>query len=443
MTDSTSFQQPLNVFETDRQKVSKRALYFHIPFCETICSFCPFVRGKFRSYEVVEKYMEALTREIQLKSAIGNISNVPIGSIFIGGGTPSILKPKEILAFGKVLRNHFDLSQIEEFSCEFEVKSINEEKAEAFREIGVTHSRFGLQSFLPKYRSLFSLTASLDQVYKAIDLLVQKFPYVSYDLLYGMNGQSEEEFLYDIEKAVETGVKNIDFYPINNLMTQSKLHHSYHELGLEPTSGLTKHYMNLVLRECMREYGYLPHNGHGFVKVESSEAHQDVVLTNSYSFKYHEYVYGYADCELVGFGVNAISVVNGYSIFNTPSRDQYISDLTKKGIWHFTIGKHHSYADNSKPVIVRLPYHGEVCKDLINWQDVHPETLCALSELVDAGLVSEFHDSYKITLTGWYWYVNMMYYLSPRHEKRKIDRFIYDRVRQGNRLIEETKTGAY
>ncbi|WP_174990143.1 radical SAM protein [Pandoraea aquatica] len=88
-------------------------------------------------------------------------------AIFFGGGTPSLLSPDQIRRIGERIRYHFDLSQVEEYSFEIEVKSLTPEKAEAMREAGVTHPRFGLQTFQSEWRAMFDLTATLEQVHAA------------------------------------------------------------------------------------------------------------------------------------------------------------------------------------------------------------------------------------------------------------------------------------
>ncbi|HLX52658.1 MAG TPA: radical SAM protein, partial [Aquella sp.] len=197
--NENAFSNNLDIFnKIPVSSVTKRAIYIHIPFCDTICSFCPFVRTTFTNEDLIENYVRALIQEIKIKSRYDTVTNIPIGAIFIGGGTPSILNRNQILEIGKTLKENFNLSQIDEFSCEMEVKSITKEKNEAFKEIGVTHARFGLQTFNKKYRDLFTLTSSLNQIYNAVQSLNDTFSYVSFDMLYGMNGQTEKEFIEDL-----------------------------------------------------------------------------------------------------------------------------------------------------------------------------------------------------------------------------------------------------
>ncbi|MBW4635414.1 MAG: radical SAM protein [Iphinoe sp. HA4291-MV1] len=423
--------------EIDTQKLKNRALYFHIPFCETICNFCPFIRGLYKGDEIVEKYVQALLREIEIKAQLKSVVEVPIGAIFFGGGTPSLLSPEQILRIGEAIHKYFDLSQLQEFSFEAEVKSVNREKVAAMKEIGVTHARFGLQSFNQFYRDLFDLTATLDQVYNAVEIFCEYLRYTSFDILYGMNGQTEDDFISDLQKAIALGTPTIDVYPIDHVVTQIKLHQKSKEAGLPPKSAMSRFSMNVLLNQYMRSNGFLPHNGHGYVRAPKEELLKQPVVTDYYSFKYHEYVYGHDDRDIIGFGVGAISSLNGYVITNTSNRSKYIESVLEQSTWDMLVSKHAQRADASRGVILHLPYHGLVEKSRINWEQVYPETLENLQQLVDAGLIEEKPDRYEITQIGWYWYVNVMYYLIPQQEKRILNSFIVQQLRQPGREVKK------
>jgi hypothetical protein len=124
---------------------------------------------------------------------------------------------------------------------------------------------------------------------------------------------------------------------------------------------------------------------------------------------------------------------------NVEAWERYVRDLLSDDTWEFVLGEHDPALDFSKGVILHLPYHGYVDKDRINWDAVHPETLDALGELVDADLVVERPDRFELTHHGWYWYVNLLYYLSPRDEQRVLDRFVAKRRAAGDRRIEMTE----
>lgn len=416
-------------------KSRSRALYFHVPFCETICSFCPFVRGKFRDSSLIDVYVDALLREIELKSKYRGLTDSPVGAIFFGGGTPSLLSPRHVQRIGEALSSCFDLSMLREFSFEFEVKSVNADLIESLLDIGVTHARFGLQTLSPKYRELFSLTATENQVRSAAHLLGSAFPHVSCDLLYGMNGQSEEELFDDLQGVLELGVPNIDCYPINNLMTQPRLHRAFREIGAAPTSGLTKFYMNLLVREVMREGGYLPHNGHGYVRCDAGEVARDPVVTDTYSFVYHEHVLGYPGFDLLGFGTNAVSSFDKFVVFNPSGREQYVRQMMD-GQLSVRVNEHGSEIDACRPLALALPYHGSADREDIDWRRVPELIQLRLAELERHGLVESGKNTISLTRLGWEWYTSVMYYLQPIEEQRAIREIVRTGLRDSRRDIE-------
>jgi oxygen-independent coproporphyrinogen-3 oxidase len=327
------------------------------------------------------------------------------------------------------------LGSLREFSFEFEVKSARVDRMEALAEIGVTHARYGLQTFSPAYRDLFHLTATLEQIRAATERMRAVFPYISCDILYGMNGQTEEELLQDVEEACGLGIRNLDFYPINNLVTQPELHKSF-RLENKPTlSSLTKYYMRLVLREALREKGFLPHNGHGWVRVPPEEIARDPVVTDSYSFVYHEHMLGYPDYDLLGFGTNAASSFANFCVFNPASRDAYVQSLSD-GHLPVKVTEHEHAVDACRPLALALPYHGSVTRDAVDWDNVPEEIHRRLEDLAEHGLIINAQEEIQLTRSGWEWYTSLMYFLAPIQEQRAIRSVVRRAARDPRREIE-------
>lgn len=416
------------VWNDAQSHAQSRALYFHIPFCDTICNFCPFTRGKYSDRAVIDQYFEYLLTEIRMKADLVDLAQVPIGAIFFGGGTPSLLNPEQIREIGALIKHTFDLSHLREFSFEVEVKSLTRERAEAMREIGVTHPRFGLQTFSPKWREMFDLTASLTQIHDAAVMLKDMFPYQTFDILYGMSGQDEEELIADLHAAVALGTTNIDIYPIDNIVTQVGLHEKLAKVHAIPTSAMRKFSMNVLIDQFMRHSGFMPHNGHGYVRTTPTPD----VVSNSYSFVYHEHVYGYHDFDLMGFGINAISSTMGHVITNTHSKKVYRERITQNRL-PCEISQHDHSLDYSRPIIIRLAYHGHIDKRRVVWDRVHPEVIGKLELLKQEGFVVESQNSMALTKLGWYWYVNLMYFLMPKADQLLMNSVVVDKLKDPGR----------
>jgi len=383
----------------------------------------------------VNQYIKALIKEIKIKSTTNSMKEIPISSIFIGGGSPSILSPLQILNLGKTIKEEFNLNHLKEFSVEMSPNDIQEDKINALKEIGVTHARFGVQSFNQYFRKCFGLSSNLDNIYLAAEILPRYFPYVSFDMLYGMNGQTQEEFFDDLEKAINLGLSNIAFYPINNMVLQPVLHKRFYLDKRYTTSGITKFYMNVALRYFMKENNYLPHNGHEYVKVSSKEISSQPVLTNKYTFYYHQHVYGYDFQEVIGYGPNAVSTIKHHTLKNTDSIENYVKDILNKNRWEFSVGKHNHNSWESRGVVLRLPYHGMIEKDKIVWEKVDKTVLISLNRLIETGFIKETKTTYSLTEQGWFWYVNLIYFLCPENEKIIIDNYISVKQSQINNLI--------
>ena len=414
-------------------RITTRSLYFHVPFCDTICSFCPFVRGKFQDRDIVEKYTQALIKEIGIKARNPAYTDVPINAIFFGGGTPSILDTQQIQRVGQAIADHFDLSQLKEFSYEMEVKSVSDDKLAVLKHIGVTHARFGLQTFNQRYRDYFALTATIDQCVSQLHAMQHYFDHVSFDVLYGMNGQSFDELAADILSACATCASNIDIYPVNNLSTQLKLHISYRDAGLEPLSAMTKAAMRSFIDDIMRSEGYTPHNGHGYIRNDLI-ANSNVLVTREYQFEYHKSVYGYQDSDTLGFGVSAMTSTHDVGYENHGNRNVYIDSLLSDGDVPCRYRSFSPVEAATKPLIMHLAYFGFLEKKKINWNLVHPETLTSLEQLKEVKLVMDTGDELILSRNGWLWYTNMMFFLHPEQDKRVLRESFERREKQPSRL---------
>ena len=412
--------------------INTRALYFHIPFCETMCSFCPFVKGGFQDRSEVDEYVDALLVEISLKAMSPNVASVPIDSIFFGGGTPSILSPAQIEKIGQAISDHFDLNKLNEFSFEVEAKSTDDERVDALQSIGVTHGRFGFQTFNQNYRRLFTLTATVEQCREAAQTLGRYLPFVSFDILYGMDGQDFDQMAQDLELAVQVGTGNIDVYPVNNVVTQLELHRGFMDAGLEPLSFATKLAMRGFADDVMRENGFLPHNGHGYVRSHRA-SDRNIITTDEYRFRYHDAVYGYADSDFIGFGSSAVTVNPGGIMTNPLSRKRYVKSIQSDKDLTISIRTPEVHEYPTRAVNGCLPYHGRIAKDRVDWERVHPETIAALDICIQAGLVKDEPHDYSLTRNGWLWYVNLMHFLTPSSERQVLDDYVTRLLEQKDR----------
>jgi hypothetical protein len=97
------------------------------------------------------------------------------------------------------------------------------------------------------------------------------------------------------------------------------------------------------------------------------------------------------------------------------------------------ISMHEPALDFSRPIVLRLPYHGRIDKRLVRWESVHPEVLEKLDRATQEALIVEDDESLRLTKLGWYWYVNLMVFLMPQADQRLMNGMVLDKLKDPGR----------
>ncbi len=185
-------------------------LYIHIPFCKRKCSYCDFNSGPF-SPKDLDRYVSALKKEAALYYE--SYGKVQLETIFIGGGTPTVLEPQHILEIGDLLERYFDTTALKEFSFEANPESVSLEKAKAFKHIGANRVSIGLQT--ANDDELFAISRIHDwQTFLNAYRLLRNVGYnnINVDLMIGLPGQTRESYKTSLEKVLALEPEHISNY---------------------------------------------------------------------------------------------------------------------------------------------------------------------------------------------------------------------------------------
>jgi len=181
----------------------KKSLYIHIPFCRKKCPYCDFYS---RSYDksLVEAYIGVLCKQIE---ALDN----DFFTIYIGGGTPSVLGlpllKKMLKALSKIS------AKVEEFTIEINPESLDKRKLELFRDNGVNRLSIGLQSFSDKKLRKLGRVHNSKKAIEAIQLAKRAgFKDIGIDLIFGVSKETVSEWMAELEQAVSLDIKHISTY---------------------------------------------------------------------------------------------------------------------------------------------------------------------------------------------------------------------------------------
>ena len=193
-------------------------LYIHIPFCRSICDFCPYCKELY-DQAICDKYIDALLQEIRLVgSQIKEKKTVT--SLYFGGGTPALAAERlgEII---DVVREYFVIT--EGIGIELHPENVTVPVLKALQKAGVTKISIGIQSFQKKYQTILG-RGEVDAATMEAALAEVPFETVSMDFIFALPGQTYEDLKADIDTAFSRGANHIAIYPfIDFTFTASKV----------------------------------------------------------------------------------------------------------------------------------------------------------------------------------------------------------------------------
>ena len=190
------------------------SLYFHLPFCESLCWFCGCNKVITTDNSRAEVYLDALVREMDLFPR-DVVAGRQVVQLHFGGGTPNFLTPAQILRLGAEIKKRFTFAGDAECSVELDPRFLTRDHARAFREIGMTRASFGIQDVNPDVQRAVHRVQSDECNEQAFAWLRgEGFESVNVDLIYGLPGQTPDGFRRDIERAAAAGVSSLCLYSL-------------------------------------------------------------------------------------------------------------------------------------------------------------------------------------------------------------------------------------
>ena len=190
-------------------------IYIHVPFCATRCGYCDF-----NTYTPAELgganpdgWLAALRVELAL--AAERVGSVPVQTVFVGGGTPSLLGGAGLAAVLRAVRDNFSLAPDPEVTTEANPESTSPEMFATLREAGYTRISLGMQSAAPQVLAVLDRTHSPGRApAAALEAKAAGFEHVNIDLIYGTPGETDDDLRRSIDVAVEAGVDHVSAYSL-------------------------------------------------------------------------------------------------------------------------------------------------------------------------------------------------------------------------------------
>lgn len=183
-------------------KGASASLYVHIPYCDRLCWFCACHTRQTRRYDPVERYLTALNCEIDAVAALGG-SRLSIRGLHLGGGSPTMLTPKDLVSLGGRLREKFSFAADAEISVEMDPNDMDDARFDALAAIGMTRASLGVQDFDERVQQAINREQTFDQTKAVVDAVrARGVRSVNLDMLYGLPHQTLESITATTEKLV-------------------------------------------------------------------------------------------------------------------------------------------------------------------------------------------------------------------------------------------------
>ena len=197
-------------------QLPRLGIYISVPFCRTKCSFCNFASGVF-SRAVFDRYVHQLCSDIEssdaMARALGGVLDRHVDSIYLGGGTPSVLAPEQLARIFETVRHTFDVERSAEITVECAPGTISDEILHLLAVCGVNRVSLGVQSFVDKECSsvgrLHTRGVTLADIAR---LRAAGIGNISIDLIAGLPHQTADSWDFSLSETLATGVPHVSVY---------------------------------------------------------------------------------------------------------------------------------------------------------------------------------------------------------------------------------------
>lgn len=288
-------------------------IYIHIPFCKQKCFYCDFCSFANKN-EMQEKYVETVINEIK---NITHKEKYTVTTIYLGGGTPSILNPEYIKNILQEIKSSFKILDDAEITIEINPGTVNEEKLKRYKEYGINRLSIGLQSANDKILKNIGRIHDYKQ-FEETFFFARKcgFKNINVDLMIGLPTQAIEDVKQTLEKIIQKNPEHISVYSliieegtiIEKLINENKL-----QLPDEETERI----MYWTVVNELKENGYNQYEISNFSKKTYESKH------NTNCWKQKQYI---------GLGTSAHSYLNKKRYSNTNNIEEYIKNIQESNI---------------------------------------------------------------------------------------------------------------
>ncbi len=365
------------------------SLYFHIPFCNTICYYCACNKIITKDHGRSAKYLRYLARELALQSACLEDRQPEVSQLHWGGGTPTFLSHDEMRQLMAATRKHFRLIEGGEFSIEVDPRKVDRQTVALLAELGFNRMSVGVQDFDRNVQQAVNRLQSEEET-RAVIGAAREFGFksVSIDLIYGLPKQSLAGFSCTLDRVIDASPDRLSIYNYAHLPSLFKPQRRILEADM-PSADQRLRILALAI-ERLTAAGYI------YIGMDHFAKPDDELAIAQRQGRLHRNFQGYsthADCDLLAFGISAIGKVGPTYSQNVKTLDEYY-DRVDAGVLPVYRGIELNADDLLRRSIIQsLMCHFELSIEsieiahLIDFKRYFATELSNLQEMIAAGLV--------------------------------------------------------
>ena len=379
------------------------SLYFHVPFCNTICYYCACNKIITKDHGRSAKYIKYLGKELALQAESLDGSR-DVAQLHWGGGTPTFLSDAGLRELMAMLKRSFTLAPGGEYSIEVDPRTVNTDRLALLAELGFNRLSFGVQDFDAEVQKAVHRIQPAEQVFALVESARSLgFDSVNVDLIYGLPRQTPESFDRTLAQVAQLRPDRIALYAYAHLPERFKPQRRI--ISAELPTGASKLSMLSRSLDAFMDAGYV------YVGMDHFALPTDALAVAKRQGRLHRNFQGYStqpDCDLIGLGVSAIGRVGATYSQNSKTLDEYY-DFLDQGRLPVVRGLALTRDDLvRRAAIMALMCQGELLFEpmeqawLIDFRQYFAAELAQLEGMQEQGLVRVGPEGIEVTATGWF-----------------------------------------
>lgn len=300
------------------------SLYFHIPFCNTLCFYCACNKIITKDFSKAATYVDYLIKEISLQAELlGKERRVE--QLHFGGGTPTFLNNDEIRKLMGAIRDNFQLVEDGEYSIEIDPRKVSNETVALLGEMGFNRISIGVQDFDHDVQKAVNRIQSEEETLQVIKAArANGFKSISIDLIYGLPKQNLAGFKATLDKVIAAGVDRLSIYNYAHMPTLFMPQRRIHETDL-PAPQLKLDILSLAVK-TLTDAGYV------YIGMDHFAKPDDELAIAQRQGRLHRNFQGYSthsDCDLIAIGVSSIGKIGATYSQNSKELEDYYAALDR------------------------------------------------------------------------------------------------------------------